>query len=538
MRGILMWIAACTLSGIVFAARGQSSSAPMYEAAPVVVWNREIVVYRAPYEQMSPAARAAASVERLLALPAEGPWDIQAQPSSLGAYTGVLITVNGQITMGILEQDVLPNSGETAMGVARQACDRLRDFLEARAEQGSVSGLVKGTAKALAATLALVCFLAGLVWTRRRIQSRIRRSQPRAGKRIQVRDVDLAPMVRSMEEGAVHLASWAIGLSVIYVWLGYVLAIFPFTRPWGRSLGGFLVGTVQQIASAIVHSVPNLLMVVLILVIARFMSRLIGSFFLNVERGSLQSAWLRPDIARATRRIVSALVWAFALTVAYPYIPGSNSAAFKGVSVFLGLMMSLGSAGMINQVISGLVVVYSQAFETGDLVRIGETEGVVVSVGLLSTRIRTHKQEEVTVPNALMVSTPAWNFSAFGGGKGAFVSSTVTIGYDAPWRQVHALLLQAAAATAGVRKEPEPFVIQKSLSDFYVEYHLVVQLENPVKRVPVLSELHGHIQDAFNEHGVQIMSPHFKSQPADKVWVPKEKWHVPPAPADKEGGLS
>jgi small-conductance mechanosensitive channel len=220
--------------------------------------------------------------------------------------------------------------------------------------------------------------------------------------------------------------------------------------------------------------------------------------------------------------------------VAYPYLPGSQSPAFQGISVFVGLMISLGSAGLVNQVMSGLVVIYSRALKVGEYVQVGQTEGTVIEVGLLSAKISTPKREAITVPNAVLVGSPIVNYSRLAGDEGAAVGTTVTIGYDAPWRQVHAMLELAARRTQGVRAAPAPVVLQRALSDFYVEYHLVVRIDRAEERIRILSGLHANIQDVFNEHGVQIMSPNFEAQPEGKVWVPREQWFAAPAlPADR-----
>jgi small-conductance mechanosensitive channel len=235
------------------------------------------------------------------------------------------------------------------------------------------------------------------------------------------------------------------------------------------------------------------------------------------------------DTAKATRRIVTGLIWLFAMVVAYPYIPGSGSEAFKGLSVLDGLMISLGSTGLINQVMSGFVILYSGAIRTGEYAKIGNIEGTVREMGLLATKIRTPTLEYITVPNAVIIANPTTNYSRFADRHGAVVSTTVTIGYDTPWRQVHAMLLRAAKNTNGVRNQPPPRILQRGLSDFYAEYTLIFYIDKPQKRTQVLSELHGMIQDEFNEHGVQIMSPHFNSQPEDNLYVPKDKWFLPPA---------
>jgi small-conductance mechanosensitive channel len=198
--------------------------------------------------------------------------------------------------------------------------------------------------------------------------------------------------------------------------------------------------------------------------------------------------------------------------------------------VLAGVMLSLGSAGFVNQAMSGLVVVYSRAFREGDYVKIGDVEGTVVRRGSLSTKIRNVRSEEVTIPNGVVVASPTVNYTRLAGGAGALVTATVTIGYDAPWRQVHALLELAASRTEGLRRQPAPYVVQRALSDFYVEYQLVAQVERSDDRPFALSRLHSAIQDAFNEHGVQIMSPHFLGQPGAAIVVPRERWNAPPAP--------
>jgi small-conductance mechanosensitive channel len=226
----------------------------------------------------------------------------------------------------------------------------------------------------------------------------------------------------------------------------------------------------------------------------------------------------------------------FAITVAYPYIPGSESGVFKGISVFVGLVLTLGSSGLVNQVMSGILLVYSRALRPGDFVQVGDgVQGMVTQVGLLSTKLCNIRREEITVPNAVLVASSVTNFTRLAGSDGPVAATKVTIGYDAPWRTVHALLQLAAERTPGVRRDPPPRVLQRSLQDFYVEYELLVHLERPETRPIVLSELHARIQDAFNERGVQIMSPHFEAQPESKVVVPPAEWGAPPSDGAEHG---
>jgi small-conductance mechanosensitive channel len=307
-----------------------------------------------------------------------------------------------------------------------------------------------------------------------------------------------------------------------------VLLQFPYSQPWGQELGTLLLHLLQKLGTELIGSIPGIFTVVVIFLVTRAVTRAVSGFFGEVEKGNITVPWPHRDTASASRHLVIGTIWLFALTVAYPHIPGSSTDAFKGVSVLVGLMLSLGSAGFVNQVMCGLVVIYSRALKVGEFVRIGDDFGTVSEVGMLSTKLLTHKREEVTIPNGVLVATRITNYSRQAPGIGAVLGSTVTIGYDAPWRQVHAMLLRAAAQTDGVRQDPAPRVLQRALSDFFVEYELIFNVDDPVKRPQILSELHTHIQDAFNEEGVQIMSPHFETQPNEKVYVPKSRWFPKP----------
>jgi small-conductance mechanosensitive channel len=350
-----------------------------------------------------------------------------------------------------------------------------------------------------------------------------------ASAELRVGGISLGPMLAGLERGAVKLTSFGLGAIATYVWLTFVLRYFPWTRPWGDGLAQFFMDLLATLGAGALAALPGLFTVLVIFVLTRIVVRMVDGFFRAVEEEAMTVTWLAPDTAKATRRLTAVLIWVFALTVAYPYIPGSDSDAFKGISVFVGLMVSLGSAGLVNQVMSGLVVAYSRALKAGDFVRVGTTEGTVGEVGMLSTKVITPKREAVTVPNAVLVGSPITNYSRLADGQGAIVGTKVTIGYDAPWRQVHAMLILAAEHTPGVRRDPKPFVLQRALADFYPEYEVIVHIDSPEQRYRVLSELHAQIQDVFNEYGVQIMSPNFKMQPEGKVWVPKGQWFAAPA---------
>jgi small-conductance mechanosensitive channel len=223
---------------------------------------------------------------------------------------------------------------------------------------------------------------------------------------------------------------------------------------------------------------------------------------------------VHPETARPTRRIAQALLWVFAIAVAYPHLPGSGSATFKGVSVLAGLLFTLGSAGLVGQAMSGLVLMYSRSFKVGDFITAGGIQGTVVELGLLSTRLCTPKNEYVTLPNGVVVGGAVTDYTtAREHGQALFLYSSVTIGYDTPWRRVHELLLAAAARTEEMLRDPAPFVLQRALDDSYVEYQINVAVDpGRAADLPALySVLHASIQDVFADAGVEILSPTYRA---------------------------
>ena len=342
---------------------------------------------------------------------------------------------------------------------------------------------------------------------------------------------DFHPHIVQAEKSIIGLLWTATIIALLYLWLVYSLGQFSQTASWAEQLQGFLFALFWDFAKGALGAVPGLVAVVIVFLIARWVVRLIRIVFDKVESGGLSLPWLERDTARTTQTLFIMIVWIFALVAAYPYIPGSETDAFKGLSVLIGLMVTLGSTGIINQIISGLFVVYSKSVRATDYVRVGDVEGEVLDVGFLATKLRTARQEEITIPHSVLVGTATTNYSSLAGDNGMAVTTAVTIGYDVPWRQVHALLQLGAARTGGLRRDPPPRVMQRELSDFYVQYLLLAHLEDGKNRAAVLSDLHGQIQDAFNEFGTQIMSPHFESQPEKAVFVPKSEWHAAPAGA-------
>jgi small-conductance mechanosensitive channel len=417
---------------------------------------------------------------------------------------------------------------------ARNAVEEIRTLVHDHAHQHSLSLVVRATIQVALATALFVAFWTGVLWLRSRLVRRLEGRTRELGHVFQRFGYDWRPALLGAAMVLTRLLALGIILAGAYGWLAFVLGRFPYTHRWADQLGAHLTTAVGALAAGAVHEIPNLIALLVVFVLTRGVIRLLNGWFAAVEAGRYLSDWLDPEAARATRRLANIGVWVVALIVAFPYLPGSHSEAFRGICVFLGLMVSLGGASFVGQLIGGLAAVYSRSVRTGDFIRVGKVEGVVKELGMLSTRLVTPMREEVTVPNSLLISSEIHNLSRLRG-NATLITTAVTIGYDAPWRQVEAMLLRAAERTEHLAHDPAPRVLQTALEDFYVRYQLNCCAETAHSRIEVLARLHANIQDVFNENGVQIMSPNFRAQPDQPVLVPKERWEPPLVPPASEG---
>jgi small-conductance mechanosensitive channel len=497
------------------------------QPATLVYSNRPIVEFRATVLGRTPAGRAAAAVSLLNRLADETP-SARVTTHAHDAFT--LLALGGQPVFAVLEADLDPLIGEQLNRKAADAAARLQVAFAEAVELRTPGRLIRSTLRVALATAVFVIAVGLLIRLDRGAAALLARAAERQLKRLPGGEIMLrAKDARVVVRRLLMLVSLVIGAALTYGWLTFVLRSFPYTRPWGESLRGVLLSAAAAAGRQMLDALPNLSAVLVIILVTRFVTRLVGLGFQAVEEGRIQVPGIYPETAQPSRRIVVALLWVFALVASYEYLPGSNTDAFKAVSVFVGLVVSLGSTGIMNHVMSGLMITYSRAFRPNDFVRIGEIEGTITHLGTLSTKVRTPRNEEITIPNSVVVSHATTNYSRHAATDGVFVPTSVTIGYDTPWRQVQALLLRAAERTPGVQTAPKPVVLQTALSDFYVEYTLLVCLEEPRRRSVILTTLHAEIQDAFNEFGVQIMSPNYEADPGSPKVVPRDRWY--PAPA-------
>jgi len=535
-RRLGRFIAALGVAWVSFAAFAADATGDVQPAARqtarVLIGNRFIVTLSGPIAGYTANERAAAAVDHVeQSLEAKALPEVTLADIEDGRATQVL--VGGEPAFLITPIDVDTRTGETTRIVAREAAKRLTAAIDSWHEQRTTRYLLTASALAAGATLLFGTVVWLLFRLNRWASDRLSTAAAAHSRRLQVGGVRLlsAQHVLMFTRRTLTLLAWAIAIGFATTWLTFVLVQFPYTSPWGEGLQGNLLKMLKQVALAMAGAVPGLVLVAVIFIIARFIIRVVAVFFDRAESGEASLTWLDQDTARPTRRVFNLVVCIFALAMAYPYLPGAGTEAFKGLSVLVGVMFTIGGASTVGQAFSGLILMYMKAFRKGDYVRIGDVEGTVVELGMFATRIRTGMGVEIVYPNAGIMATSSKNYSRAIPGTGYVVDTTVTIGYSTPWRQVEAMLKEAARRTEKISQQHEPVVRQTALSDYYVEYRLLAytSVERPFVRVEVMSDLHANIMDVFNEYGVQIMSPHYMMDPPQELVVPKDQWYAAPA---------
>ncbi len=465
----------------------------------------------APIGTLQPPERARAIEKRLSAI-AAGSSDVLDAIAVVERDHSSDVVAGEQLVLSVTDRDGAP-LGRTRQQLAADDAKRLERALRAEFSGRSLKGISLAVVMTLFATIALV--LAWLLLKRaiHRAVSEVRSSENRRIRGIKVKGVEIISAAR-MTTTATHsltLLRWVLVALAIVIYLETVLALFPWTRAAAIQFRAFMFTALSTTALAVVNYLPNIAYLALIVIVLRFVLRVSGALFDALGRGSLRLGGFHTEWAAPSARIVRFAIFVLGAMVAFPYLPGADSPAFRGVSIFLGVLLSLGSSSAVSNVIAGLVMTYMMPFRLGDRVKIGDTIGDIVEANMLVVRVRTIKNVEITVPNAAVLGGHILNYSARAREGGLILHSTVTIGYDVPWRQVHELLIAAAKTTTNIVAEPAPFVLQTSLDDFYVSYQINAFTDQANLMAVIYGELHQHIQDAFAVAGVEIMSPHYRA---------------------------
>lgn len=491
--------------------------------APVRIAGETLFTIQRSAGPLSPEARARQINDRLQIL-AEQSYLQPVTPRDLG--DGLTALFVGEIfILSVTEADAQAANRPRAE-LAAEWAGILQRALRRGAERVSWTSLLLSVAKGLAAWAAFLLVLwlikRGFDWVTLWIQSRFEQLT----RARNVRGLSLLLWER-LFLFFLLLIKVAAGIFLLFQFsllVSYTFGLFPATAGLSVSLFDYFRTTFGAIGQAVIDYLPRGGFVIILAFITFYGIRLMKLFFLAIERGDIEFLRITPETATPTFQLMRILVILFVLVVAFPYLPGGESDAFKGISIFIGVLLSLGSGSAIGNITSGVIITYMRPFRVGDRIRVGDTTGDVIHKGLLVTRIRTPKNVEVVVPNANILGNQIVNYSALAQDQGLILHTTITIGYDVPWRHVHELMKAAALATPGILPDPAPFVLQTALNDWHVSYELNAYTREANALANLYSALHQNIQEQFNSAGVEIMSPsYYALRDGNTITIPEDQ---------------
>ena len=527
--GFLLW---ASWAAVVHAAGeqrdGGSSGVGGIDTAEVIVDGRVILTVRGI--SAFPAKRRASEIRKAIITVAE---DESIPPGLITLQDKgdrTLIMAGERFVLDLFDEDALLD-GVARNVLAETAQLRLQEAItDYRLDRRPLALLIRSLF-ALGATLIVVGLFFGFrkgfrkldVVVEKRLQDHLKALEAQSARFVKAQQ--LAQFLR----GIIKALRLVLGALTLYVYLNFVLGLYPWTRGIAVWLFDLILNPLETMGTAVLATVPDLVFLVILFFVTRYILRMIQVFFRGIERGAIKLESFEQEWAWPTYRILRLLVVIFAVVVAYPYIPGSESQAFQGISILLGLIVSLGSSSIIANIIAGYSMAYRRPFRIGDRIKINDTVGEVIEIRVLVTRLRSLKNEEVVIPNTTILSGEVINYSTLAEQEGLILHTTVGIGYETPWRQVEAMLKLAADRTERLQKQPEPFVLRKELGDFAVTYELNAYCGDPANMARIYSALHDNILDVFNEYGVAIMTPSYITDPTEPKLVPRDQWYAPPA---------
>lgn len=493
----------CGLTALFFISAGHAG----VPAAPVMFQGEVLFEIRAPFGAFTPAERAAAIAERLEVLAG------QTEPVRIevGIYESVSEIRSGEaVIMAVTDADAAAAERPRDQ-LADVYAQRMAETLGRAQTERSAQYLRQSWLYTTAATVALGLFLFGLAAAARRARRHIeaKRSAGRLALNLQNAELVSSGRMATLLLRATTTLALVLAALALYFHLSLVFSFFPATRAWTSLLIGTLLAPLRAIGQALLDYLPNVGVILLVVGLVALLIRFVHFVFNAIGAGTLRFKGFHPEWADTTFKIARFVIIVFAAVVVFPYLPGAGSSAFQGISIFVGALLSLGSGSAVANIVAGIVLTYTRAFNIGDRIRVNDSEGDVISHTLIATRVRTIKNVDIVIPNAVLLGNHMINYSAVAEEQGLILHSKVTIGYDVPWRQVHELLIAAARDTRLILAEPAPYVLQTSLDDFYVSYQINATTQASRQQASIYSELHQHIQDRFHAAGVEILSPHY-----------------------------
>ena len=438
------------------------------------------------------------------------------------------VYAGNEFVMNIYSADA-EAEGITPSIMAEIVVEKIKGIIKQYRHERSPDVIKSNALKALVALALLIIGLVAFSWLfqklsdffKRRLKNRIDTLENVSYKLIQANQLTKILHVLYQTVRVLILLIITVGF------VDYILGLFPWTKAASIYLLELILDPLKSIGQGFINYLPSLIFLIIIYLITQYFVRLTRLFFNSIDNGGIVIQNFDSEWAMPTFKIVKFFMIVFAVVVAFPYIPGSSSGAFQGISVFLGVLFSLGSSSFIANVVAGYSMTYRRAFKKGDRIQVNDMNGYVEEQSLMVTRLRSVKNEEIVIPNSIMLSSSLTNFSVRAKTMGLIIHTTVGIGYETPWRQVEAMLKEAADRTEGLLKDPPPFVLQKELGDFAIVYEINAYCNDVNKMYLYYNALHQNILDLFNENNIQIMTPAYEGDPATPKVVPKEQWNTP-----------
>ncbi|QJD96529.1 mechanosensitive ion channel [Mucilaginibacter robiniae] len=476
----------------------------------VIPFDQPLFTIRSPLGAFSPQERAKAITEKLKQLARDYVFHQDSLVIS-SQYAILQIQYAHQPILSIDTTDALwMNSSK--LKLAQHYRNQIALAMASHQQATSLQSLLKEAGLAILVILAVTL----LIYFIRRLAKKLsRKITEQRGKRINGIKIKSYELFNAGQQISVllffnNVIKWSLIILLVYLALPVLFGLFPWTRGIATTLFGLVLNPAKKIIKAFWNYMPNLFTVLLIGVVFWYFLKGIRYLKREIEKGNLTIPGFYADWAAPTYQIVRVIVLAFMFILIFPYLPGSNSLAFKGVSVFLGVLFTFGSAGPLGNLISGMVLTYMRSFKVGDRVKIGEVTGDIMEETLLVIRIRTIKNEIISIPNSSVLASHTINYSSESAQEGLIINTTITMGYNTPWKQVHELLIQAALQTEYIQPSPAPYVYQTKLDDYYASYQINAYTREANQQDLIYSNLHQHIQNIFNDAGLELVSPHYR----------------------------
>lgn len=492
--------------------------------AAVQLGDREVIIITSKTFSLSARERAQNISDRILKIsknPLVNPNDI----TVIDREEESDIILDNSIIMSVTNTDA-NFAGLPRPELARKYAEIIKNAINSNKKSYNRYSIIRGIILALISILIFIFILKYIFSFYAHIMNKYEKWAKENIKGFKIQHIELlnAGVIYNIFLGIIKFLYLITLIILIYFYVPFLFSLFPWTKGLAHKIFDYILDPVTSIIKSFIYYIPKMIFIATVIMITRYIIKILKILAEEIREEKIVIKGFYPDWAKPTFQLIKFIIWVLTLVIIFPYLPGSDSPAFKGISVFLGILLSIGSSSSISNAVAGLIITYMRPFKVGDRVKISETVGDVVEKTLLVTRIKTIKNITITIPNALVLGSHIINYSSLSEKEGIILNTNITIGYDIPWTKVNELLISAAYATENVLKEPKPFVLQTALNDYHVNYELNVYTNKPQLMAKIYSDLHANIMNNFFEAGIEIMSPSYMGiRKADKPIIPTVK---------------